>query len=82
MDLRKHLEVMPAAERRRSGRPLAHAVHGQHQGLLERRGIESGCGVAQMVFAEQELLLPVEALAEVTKLVAQKRFLKQLLAQP
>ena len=38
--------------------------------------------MAQMVFAEQELLLPVEALAEVTKLVAQKRFLKQLLAQP
>ena len=36
MDLRKHLEVMPAAERRRSGRPLAHAIHGQHQGLLER----------------------------------------------
>ena len=63
MDLLEDLEPVAVADRRRRRRPFADAVHGQHGGVLERRGIEGRRRVAQMMLAEQQLA-DVEILGE------------------
>ena len=54
---RDGLERVAPADRDRGRRPLADAVHGQHRGLLERRGKEGGGGVALVVLGEEQLRL-------------------------
>ena len=48
-ELLAQLEPLCLADRDRCRRPLAHAVHGQYGGLLERRGVEGAGGVRLVV---------------------------------
>ena len=49
------LETVPLPDRGRRGRPLAHAVHREHDGLSERRREERTRRMAEMVLAEEQL---------------------------
>jgi hypothetical protein len=82
MDFLGDREVAAVPDRGRRGGPFADAVEGEHRGPLERRGIERGGRVAQMVLAEQEPRLPVEFGVRGLELVGQQRLLEQLFAQP
>jgi hypothetical protein len=81
MDFLEYFEAMAVADRRRSRRPFADAVHGQHRRMLERGGIKRRGRVAQMMLAKQQPVL-VEITGVFCKFIAQQVFLKQLLAQP
>ena len=82
VDLAQHLELVALAPAQRRGGPFADAVHAQDGGLLVGRGEEGRGGVALVVFAEQQPLLPVEVRLPLLHLVAQQRLLEQLLLQP
>ena len=58
MDLLVDLEVFSIADGGRRGGPFADAVEGEDGGLVERRRIERGGGVAQMMLAEGQALRP------------------------
>src|ERR1700675_3720926 len=62
-------------------RPFADAVHRQHRGALERRGIEGGGRVAEMMLAEQQTA-GIKSFGEFLQLAAQQVFLEQFFAQP
>jgi hypothetical protein len=70
------------AEAERGRRPFADAVHAEDRGLFERRREERRRGVALVMLAEQQALLPVEVGLPLLHLVAQQRLLEQLLLQP
>ena len=82
VQLFQHLEAVALAVAQRRGRPLADAIHGQDGGFLERRGKERRGGMALVMLAEQQALLPVEVRLPALHLVAQQGLLEELLLQP
>ena len=64
VDLANDLEICAVADRERSRRPLADAIHGQHGGALERRRIERARRMTQVVLGEEQPCIPVDAVAE------------------
>jgi hypothetical protein len=83
VDLANDLEILAVAERKRGRRPLAHTVHRQDRGALERRGIERARRMAEMVLGEEQLLAPVDAVAErFGHVVHEQALLEELLAYP
>ena len=81
VDLVRDVQLAPVADRERGGGPLAHAVHGQHRGALERRGIERARRVAQVVLGEDQLRLPV-LVAQLLQLLEDGGALEQLVLHP
>ena len=53
MDLLVHLDTVAPADRDRSCRPFANAVHRQHDCLFKRRRKKRARRVAEVVLAEQ-----------------------------
>jgi hypothetical protein len=82
VDLLQHLELVALAVAQRRGRPFADAVHAEDRGLLIGRREERRGGMALVMLAEQQALLPVEVRLPLLHLVAQQRLLEQLLLQP
>ncbi len=82
VDLLHHLELVVAADRNRRRRPLADAIHGENQRLLERRRIECRRAVALMMLGKQQPLLPVVAGLDRLELVGQEHLLEQLFLEP
>src|SRR5262249_20995951 len=82
MDFPQDREVVSASQRGGRGGPLADAVHGEDQRFVERGGEERARGVAEMVFGEEEALLPVEAVAIVFQGFAKQTLLKELFPDP
>ena len=76
------LEVFSFADGNRRGGPFAHAVEREDGSPVERRRVERGGCVAQMMLAEGQALRPVEIGLDGLELVGEQRLLKQLLPQP
>ena len=79
-DLAEELELVPLAHADGGGRPLAHAVEGQHGRLLEGRGVEGRRRVRLVVLGEEDL--PGLADAALLQRVLDLGRDPQLLAQP
>ena len=82
MDLLDDLEPVVAPERERAGRPLSDAVQRQYRGRGVRRRKKGAGGVAQMMLAEDQALVPVEVGPVLLQLVLQQVLQEQLLPQP
>src|SRR2546427_9318402 len=76
------LETVPLPDRGRRGRPLAHAVHREHDGLSERRREERTRRMAEMVLAEEQLLVPDPVASDFAELFEQQVLEEKLLPQP
>ena len=82
VDLLAHLEVVPRAETYGGGRPLADAVHGQDDGLLERGREEGARRMALVMLGKEQRSLPVVFGGKVFQLTPEQRLLEELLSQP
>ena len=82
MDLLLDFQAVAPADRRRGRRPLAHAVHGEHDGLVKRRREKRARRMAQVVLAEEQLFVPPAAARYLPQLLHEQVFQKQLLPQP
>src|SRR5215471_14158386 len=82
MDLLVDREVFSIADSGRCGGPLPDAIKGEHGGLLKWRRIEGRGGVAQVVLAESQAIIPVKVRLNRLEFAGEQRFLKQFLAQP
>ena len=77
-----HPQAVPAPYRHRGGRPLTHPVHGKNCRVRERRRKKRARRVAQVMFREQQLPLPIHVSSQCPQLAAQDPFLKKLLLDP
>ena len=69
VDFLVHFQAVPSADRSGGGRPFPHTVHRQHDGLVVGRREESARRVTQMVFAEQQILVPAVMTVELRQLL-------------
>ena len=82
MEFANHLQAPPAPHGRGGGRPFAHAVHGQHRGLVEGGRVEGAGGVRQMMLGEEQLPAPVHVRVHGLQLSSQQVLLEQLFLDP
>src|SRR2546425_5416987 len=82
VDLLVHFEVAPLPDRSRRRRPFPHPVHGKHHGFFKWRRKERARRVAEMVLAEEQLLVPAVAALEFPQSVLQQAFTEELSPQP
>src|SRR2546426_4064448 len=66
MELLQELDVVPAPNAVRGRGPLADTVHGEHGGLLERRGEEGACRMGLVMLGVQELAREPQRLAKLS----------------
>ena len=82
MDLLVDRQVLAVADGDRRGGPLADAVQRQDGRLVERRRIERGGRVAQVVLAEIRRSAQSKSGSTASSSSVEQRLLEQLLAQP
>src|SRR5437879_9087004 len=82
MDLLMNLEAVRLPDSGGGRRPFPHAVHREHDRLVERRRKESARRMTQMLFAEQQLLIPSVMSVELAQLLGQQVLQVELFSQP
>src|SRR6267378_6206235 len=82
VDLLVHFEVVPLPDRGGGRRPFPYAVHREYHSLIKRRRKERARRVAEMVLAEEHLLVPAIAPVDFPQFVLQQAFQEELFSQP
>ena len=82
MDFPYHFQRVATTDGYTGGRPLTDSIHGQHNGICERRWVKGTRGVTLMVFGEQEPRLPLIRSRQICQEISQEFLLEQLFLSP